>query len=161
MSGAARRLIREGDIVPPLTLAPASGGAEVRLPGGHQASLLVFAHPEACRPCADYLGELADAVEDLRGWGTRLVAVAPPDPPDLPFPVVGDEGGAARRRLGIGDDEAAVVLADRWGEVFEVAAIDDAHDFPLPRHLIESAKIVDVSCGECNVPSPEWRNADA
>ena len=72
-----------------------------------------------------------------------------------------DADGAARARLGLPPDDAAVLLTDRWGEVFEVATFDRQHDFPLPRQLVESSKIVDISCGECNVPAPEWRQPDA
>ncbi len=43
----------------------------------------------------------------------------------------------------------------------EVATFGDDHGFPLPSQLVESAKIVDLSCGECNVPGPEWRQDDA
>jgi len=47
-------------------------------------------------------------------------------------------------------------LADRWGEVFEAATVGADHGFPPAGQLVESAKIVDLSCGECNVPGPEW-----
>ncbi len=145
--------------MPRLTLPRADGDGDVTLTG-KQASLLVFVHREPCDECARYLGELHGSVDDLRGWGTRLLAVtgADDDAGDHPFPLLRDEDGAARRRLGIGDDEAAVLVADQWGEVFEVATFSSDHGFPLPGALVESAKIVDLSCGECNVPGPEWRD---
>jgi len=74
----------------------------------------------------------------------------------LPFPLLRDDGGVTRQRLGIGGREAAVILADRWGEVFEATTVDDDHGFPPAGQLVESAKIVDLGCGECNAPSPEW-----
>jgi len=122
--------------------------------------LLVFAHPGPCTDCATYLDEISQVVDDLRSWGTRLVGVLPDgeDASPCPFPLLSDQSDEGRRRLGIGADEAAVILTDRWGEVFEVAAYGRDHDLPLPRQLIESAKIVDLTCGECNVPGPEWRN---
>jgi hypothetical protein len=159
MSGTTRQLIKEREILPRLTLPRIDGGGQVSLPG-QQASLLVFAHPDPCDECARYLDELAGSVDDLRGWATRLLAVTGADGDDAddhPFPLLRDEDGAARRRIGLGGDEAAVILADRWGEVFEVATFGPDHGFPLPRELVESAKIVDLSCGECNVPGPEWR----
>jgi hypothetical protein len=82
---------------------------------------------------------------DLDEWAARVHRI------DL------DDDG--RRKLGVRSDEAAVVLADRWGEVFEAATFDADHDFPTSRQLIESAKILDLSCGECNVPGKEWTEA--
>ena len=153
-----KRLISVGDILPRLSLAGPAGIRHAVGPGA-TAPLLLFVHPAPCPACDDYLAGVAVVVDDLASWATRVVAVAPGAGVEEagPFPVLGDQDGAARRRLGIGDDEAAVLLADRWGEVFEVAAFGPDHGFPLPRQLVESAKIVDLSCGECNVPSPEWR----
>jgi len=151
-----RHLIRVGEMLPRLALTGADGAAAPPLPAT-QASLLVLVHP-GCPECTTYLREVAEVVDDLRSWATRVLGVgtaAAPDP-HLPFPLLGDEGGATRDRLGVGEGEAAVVLVDRWGEVFEAAAFGDDHGFPPAGQLVESAKIVDLSCGECNVPSPEW-----
>ena len=161
MTGTTRQLVKEREVLPRLTLPRADGGGKMTLTG-QQSSLLVFVHPDPCSDCAAYLGELAGSVDDLRGWATRLLVVAAGGGVgDQPFPVLRDADGNARRRLGIGDEEAAVLLTDQWGEVFEVATFGPDHGFPLPRELVESAKIVDLSCGECNVPGPEWRQDDA
>ena len=150
-------MIQTGQILPRLRLDGPDGSRNVPGPG-NQSSLLVLLHPEPCGSCADYLSELADAVDDLRQWATSLVVVAPNGSEVGRIPVLGDDGGDARRQLGIGQDEAAVILADRWGEAFEVATFGADHGFPLPSQLVESAKILDLSCGECNVPGVEWRN---
>ncbi len=159
-SPTVRPLVQQGDILPQLSLA--RPGGTLRLPGsGNRSTLLVVVHPR-CARCASYLSEIADIVADLRDWGTSLIGVVPGSgsPAAQIFPVLGDEEDAARLRLGIGGDQAAVILADRWGEVFEVATFGVEHGFPLPRQLVESAKIVDLSCGECNVAGPEWRRAE-
>ena len=161
MTGTAHQPIRQREVLPRLSLPCADGNGKMALTG-QQSSLLVFVHPDPCDDCAAYLGELAGAVDDLRAWATRLMVVAgKADVGDQPFPVLRDDDGAARHRIGIGDENAAVLLTDRWGEVFEVATFGPAHGFPLRRELVESAKIVDLSCGECNVPGPEWLEADA
>ena len=160
MTGATGRMISEGDLLPRLTLGGAEGPRSAPWPG-NLATVVVLVHPSPCDACSAYLREIADAVDDLRAWGTQVVSVTPdPAPDDLPFLVLGDEDGAGRRRLGVADATAAVLLADRWGEVIEMATTGSDHGFPLPRQLVESAKIVDVSCGECNVPGPEWRETD-
>src|SRR5688572_23400693 len=134
MSADTRRFVRKGDILPTVVR---SGG------DSNRSTLLVLPHPEQCAPCAAYLDELEEIRPDLQEWATRLQVL---------------DHHEARQRLGVGDDEAAVILADRWGEVFESASIGFDHDLPLPRQLVESAKILDVSCGECNVPGPEWQD---
>jgi len=159
MTGATRKVIGAGDLLPRLTLDGPDGPRSAPWPG-NQATLLVLVHPGSCPECTGYLDEVAGAVDDLRSWGTQVVGVTSGSLPDLPFVVLGDGDGACRRRLGIADGEAAVLLADRWGEVNEVATFGADHGFPLPRQLVESAKIVDVSCGECNVPGPEWRETE-
>ncbi len=158
MTATAPKLIQAGSILPRLSFAGVDGSPTALLPSS-QALLLVFTHAGPCSGCASYLGEISGVVDDLRSWGTRLIGVLPDgeDAAPGPFPVLRDRGDEGRRRLGIGADEAAVILTDRWGEVFEVAAYGRDHDLPLPRQLIESAKIVDLTCGECNVPGPEWR----
>lgn len=159
MSNAARRLIRQGQILPPLALTTTQG-EQVSIPG-NRATILVFTHPGGCPVCAGYLIEAGTVAGDLGDWATRLVAVLPAgDRLDrLPFAVTNDPDGRARSRLGIPPADAAVLLMDRWGEVFEVATFDADHDFPLPRQLVESSKIVDISCGECNVPGADWRES--
>lgn len=161
MSNATRRLIRQGQILPPLALSTTEG-ERLAVPG-NQATILIFTHPGGCSECADYLIEAGTVAGDIGDWATRLVAVLPDGagPDGLPFATTADPDGSARSRLGIPPGDAAVLLTDRWGEVFEVATFDADHDFPLPRQLVESSKIVDISCGECNVPSAEWRQADA
>ena len=155
---AARALVQAGQMLPRVKLDGAGGPRPLSGPG-HQSVLVVYLHPEPCRACADYLHEVADCVDDLRQWATSPVAVVPSSSQleAGPFPLLHDDD-EARRQLGIGRDEAAVILADRWGEVVEVATFGQDHVFPLPRQLVESAKILDLSCGECNVPSAEWRS---
>ena len=151
-------LVHAGQILPRVTLDGADG-PRLLARAGNRSVLVVYLHPEPCEPCAGYLAEVADALAELREWATAPVGVVPPahglDDPG--FPLLHDDG-EARRQLGIGTDEAAVILADRWGEVVEVATVGADHGFPLPRQLVESAKILDLSCGECNVPGAEWRS---
>ncbi len=162
VASSPSRLIREGEILPRLILSGSDGPRHVPAPGG-KALLLIFAHPGECEDCAIYLSELSEVVGDLQDWGTNLLWVVPGDEVAevRPLPVLGDEDDAGRRRLGVGADDAAVILADRWGEVMEAATFGPDHRLPTPRQLVESAKIVDISCGECNVPGDEWRLDDA
>ncbi len=156
-ANVTQTLVQAGQILPRVKLDGPDGPRPLSRPG-NQSVLVVYLHPEPCEPCASYLGEVADTLGDLREWATAPVAVAPPAHwlEDPGFPLLHDDE-EARRQLGIGTDEAAVILADRWGEVVEVATVGDDHGFPLPRQLVESAKILDLSCGECNVPGAEWR----
>ncbi len=158
-NAAGHGLIRQGEILPHLTLSGPGGAPSVPWPGRH-ATILVVAHPGPCAGCTRYLDELSGSITDLQEWATRLLGVRSQCDEGHPFPLLGDVDGTARQRLGIKDGQAAVILADRWGEVVEAAAVGADHAFPLPHQLVESAKIVDLSCGECNVPSEEWRAVD-
>jgi hypothetical protein len=115
---------------------------------------------------------LGAAAEGLREWATRalIIVVAPRDVPAWTESVasgvllLADEAGAGRARLGVGNDEAAVLQADRWGAVYEVRladSVDDAgHDnLPSPAELVALAKFIDIQCPECEVPSKEWLSA--
>jgi len=150
-------VIGVGEILPSLVFSGPGGEPVAPLPA-NQASLLVVVHPGSCPECATYLDEVAEVALDLRSWATRVVGVGTECAPDLhlPFPLLRDDAGVTRQRLRIGGQDATVILADRWGEVFEVATVGADHRFPPAGQLVESAKIVDLSCGECNVPGPEW-----
>ena len=152
-----RPLVQPGQMMPRVRLDGPAGSRHLT-GSGTRSTLLVFLHPEPCDQCRAFLDEVTGCTGALKEWATSLVAVVPPgtEAADRGFPVLHDDG-EARGQLGIGRDEAAVLLADRWGEVVEVAAISGDHRFPLPGQLVESAKILDLSCGECNVPAAEWR----
>jgi hypothetical protein len=77
----------------------------------------------------------------------------------LGYIVLVDADGGARRRVGVSGDDVAVIVADRWGAVYQVTAAGADHFLPDPRDLVGLAKFIDIQCPECEVPSPEWGRA--
>lgn len=145
MISARENLISVGECLPRRLLAPAASSAPDSWYDGRHAVVLFVAHARPCPGCERYLGALADVVEDLGRWATRV------------YPIVADPGGVARARLGLGIHDAAVVVADRWGAAYGVTAAGDDHGLPEPASLVDLAKLIDIQCPECGVPSDEWR----
>ena len=147
------------DLLPGMTLADSRRGTTVAWCRSGDASVVVLPHTGPCDACQAYLGRLADVTDELASWGARPLLVAPPDggaPADLPFPVLDDPGGVARSRCGVGPDEAAVVMADRWGAVVESVATGPDHAFPDPDVLVRRAMNLGIACPECGVADGGW-----
>ncbi len=136
------------------------------------ASVIFAPHGHRCPDCAAYIGQLSTAVERLREWATRAMVLVAPEfefvgsvaPADRAGVILlADEGGTGRARLGVREDQAAVVQADRWGAVYQVETIGaggPAHaELPAPRDLVALAQFIDIQCPECGVPSKEWMSA--
>ena len=157
MTSTQRPLIGVAECLPPI--------ANVSLSQGTRASVLVFPHPGSCPECATYLAALSEIAEDLRLWGTRMLVVAPgpaadPRTSDSPgYTVLADEEHTARSRVGVNDGDVAVIVADRYGAVYQVSAAGADHCLPDPGDLVELAKFIDIQCPECGVPGPEWQLA--
>ncbi|MGH7575689.1 MAG: hypothetical protein ACREM1_11280 [Longimicrobiales bacterium] len=94
--------------------------------------------------------------EDIAPAGVEVDGrTAPSDPVtarlgSLPFPVLGDTAGATRGWAPVG--EAAVVVADRFGVVYDQAHSRDANDLPDAAALIEWLRFLATQCPECGVP---------
>ncbi|MBW3576809.1 MAG: hypothetical protein KY462_03535 [Actinobacteria bacterium] len=151
---ASQTSVTVGDRLPDVTLARVDDGSAVDLRGSvRDAAVVVFTHPD-CDACDEYVAALASGIDDLGDWNAVLRVLsarrAPAAPEDLA--VVEDEDGALRRRLGLDPDVAAVVVADRFGEVWEVTTDEDGHDLPGPEQVESWARFLATQCPECGVP---------
>lgn len=155
-------MIEVGGSLPRQSFAQVSAPGTVSWNQGTLASVIFVPHGPPCPDCAMYLDGLGAAVEGLREWGTRTtVLVAPGSDVTASHGVLAlaDEAGRGRAQLGVGDDQAAVVQSDRWGAVYEVAAVGPGAShagLPTPTELVALAKFIDIQCPECGVPSKEW-----
>src|SRR5690606_7209933 len=141
----------------PLVKLPGAGGKPVPLRGVQgPATLVARGHGPACRGCRAWLREhdegLADAV---RMWGGRAVAVTPDGGGEEgPPPLV--EGGRVVRTVSDPEDRvpsvpsggAGMLVADRYGEVFEVEDAGEGHGLPGPRELEEWLRFLATQCPE-------------
>jgi hypothetical protein len=158
---ASRRLITVGQSLPRVSFDQVSGPGRLAWNQGTRASVIFVPHLGSCPDCARYAESLSGAVEGLREWGTQaLVLVAPEAELTAPGCLLLADDGAGRAQLGVGDEQAAVVQADRWGAVYQVEAIGPGATghglFPAPEDLVRLAQFIDIQCPECAIPSREW-----
>lgn len=147
--------VAPGDRLPDLSFEDASGRATPLRASGRQGAVVVLVHGSECDACGRYLAALAAADAQHREWDGRVVAVVPGaaagtdalNAAPLPFPVLADPEGRAWAALGI--EGSAVVIADQWGEVHEVARGGAGHDLPDADAITEWLRYLAIRCPEC------------
>lgn len=142
--------LRKGNSLPLLEL-PEAGGKTVRTWDykGKRSLVLFLAHPPGCPSCEAEAAELAGAYGELTEAGAEVLAVLPASQAeaadwknrqDLPFPVLANEGGET--------GEAAVAVADRFGEVFGVAGGEEDHPRMGADEIFGWLDFISVQCPE-------------
>lgn len=146
---------RPGDRLPRLVLPRARGGM---LPLRHhrkEATFLVRVHGADCGGCQAYLQALEAHRDRLSVWYARGVAVVPGPVaearalderlgPRLITVVADPEGDGPLAEVG----DAALVLADRYGEVFHSEPAGPDHVFVEPRELERWLQYLATQCPE-------------
>lgn len=156
-------MIRVGDRLPDLTL-PGADGAERPLRGPHRDAVIVVAlHDTGCDRCRRYLRELADARPRFRIWdGTVRAVTDDPDIGNLQRDLEGDlQVGdrtdvlvdAERRLLDRVEarDGPVVLVADRYGQLYEILPAGRDHTLPTPGELEAWLQYLATQCPECGV----------
>lgn len=124
-------------------------------------SLVIFvAHSSDCPGCIGYAEDLAVQTDEFGWWGGRSTVVLPAaDAPSaelaerLALRCVADTEGSARHRWHLGTSDAAVIVADRWGQVYLVANAGDGHSLPEPASDVRRVLTrIGIQCPECGVP---------
>jgi hypothetical protein len=127
-----------------------------------QEVVLALLHSD-CPPCARLLETLAARHADFLGRRTAVRILGPPTLPGstdrlawLPFPLLVDGEGVAGRTLrtvlGLEDERAFVLTADRFGRLYSRL---DVHAHP-PEWVVGEAlswlDFIQMQCPECGVP---------
>ena len=147
--------LRPGDRLPSLP-----GSTRIEGTGlGHRAGprVVVTLHHAACDDCIRYATGLVPVLDQVRGWGGDIVVVAP-GPSDVEAPRLTRAGVTLVRdteRVLAG--EAAVLIADEWGEVFFASEPGDGHSGPSAEEVLEWVKFIAIQCPECEGPEGLWR----
>lgn len=149
---------RRGDRVPAVALKTWSSDEPFDLRPSRGPRVFVTLHGPGCGDCLRYLEEIVTAREPVESWGGDVVVLSPAaaDTDDAaltgsPFPVLKDP----EQVLSIG--RPAVVIADRWGEVYHASASEATHDPVAPEEVVEWVKFVAIQCPECEGPEGEWK----
>lgn len=165
-TGRPRHRIAVGDTLPSLSFPLAGTGGRLAWSQGRTAPVIFVPHLGPCAECVQYAEALAAGRDALAEWAARALVLLSTNlvgevgawqRPGLSL--LADDDGAGRAQLGVGNDQAAVVQADRWGAVYDTAVIRDTGDhghLPSVSALVALAKYIDIQCPECGVPSKEW-----
>jgi hypothetical protein len=130
------RRIAVGDMLPPLpSLAAATGAAAAPQPTPRDALVLVLL-PRDSSAWAGYVAALDDAAADIRHWYARIV-VAP--------------AGAASGVLGLDPRSAALLIVDRYGQVYHVAEAGEDGQLPDVAEIEQWTRFLATQCPECGV----------
>lgn len=145
------RLLNKGDLLAPLTLPEASG--ELVRTGdfhGRRNLVLFLTHPPGCSGCETRLLELDRSLETLRAEEAEVLAVVPGTPERvrelkrrlaLSLPLLVD----AEAKPG---EDAAIIVADRFGEIFAVSRAQGRHALLSAEQLGEELAYVALQCPE-------------
>lgn len=122
--------------------------------------VLAVLHGAECQPCLDYAGSLASQADRYRLWGGRPLIVLPSAGATArgfaersPLQILADLSGSALARWHIGPREAAVLVADRWRQVYLAVNSGAGHELPDPETEITDVVMgIGIQCPECGVP---------
>lgn len=164
---SGRSPLQVGDRLPPLhsRVLPDGGAVAWRAPA-QGALVVVFLGSPAGEGAQTYLRELAAEAPEFRIWNGRLLVVLPPggegasgvpQSVSLPFPVAVDPEGEARRQCGVAEREYAIIVADRWGQVYHVARGASTDALPGPAEIQSWLRFLATQCPECGVPDEPTR----
>jgi hypothetical protein len=115
---------------------------------------VLFAHAGTCFMCASYGRQLIGLGERFAQWdgdiwlvGGSVARLAKPVP-DSHVRIAGDPAHRAHRRCHLPEQHAAVMVADRWGQIWQITVSDDNHALPNPDDLFATMQL--IACNDRN-----------
>ena len=116
---------------------------------GGKITVLVTLHSAHCAGCREYLDSLSRISGEFDAWDARLLVVVP-GPPALARSLVTPFGKALSDEHGsIADPaSASVIVADRYGQIFDAVRAGASHELRSPRELAEWLKYLGTLCPE-------------
>jgi len=158
-----------GDLIPSFSL-PAVNVSRNVSPWDykqHKNLVLILFRDAACQPCMRLLRELAESYEEYRQLNAEILVVLTSDLDQLsqlkdvlklPFPLLSNpdasvldsyaEVGRAAR------PEFAVLIADRWGELFSKTIGSEIKNLPAETEIRDWLSFIEIQCSECFPPEP-------
>jgi hypothetical protein len=135
--------------LPALTLSGRDGTVPLRAPeAGSRVLLLVRdADLERARP---YITALEQSLPELRDWYGGALLVTERTLPETTLPIARADTDAWAA-LGIPEGESALIIADRWGEVYFGRHSRAFADWPPAARIEEWIRFLATQCPECGV----------
>lgn len=154
-----------GGRLPPLVLPRARDGARVpwRAPQRGAPVVVFLAGIESGR---DYVRRLGGRAAELRVWTGRPMVVLPVGArggeealgrQGEGMELLADPDGEAHRRCGVGEGEAALFIADRWGQIYLAERAPAESELPNVGEVEEWLRYLSTQCPECGVPDEPGR----
>jgi len=154
-----------GELVPDSTL-PSSEGCRTRISDYRgRTNLVIILAGEVCGLDAKrYLGEVARRYADFADEDAEILVFTVGTAQDaskvkrelhLPLHVFADEQRRVHHALGAHDETGiavpAVVVADRYGEVFNVWRTAEGGTLPTVDEILDWLRFINLDCPECGV----------
>lgn len=132
-------------MLPDADLTPVSGDSPVQLrPVRSETTVILLPHAFECAECERYGMELDALAAEFREWDARLLVIAAA--PDGWLQRLSFAKAAIQEREAA--SEAAVLVADRYGQVFHTSRSGKEHAFPFPPEIVEWLKYLGTLCPE-------------
>lgn len=148
--------------MPPLPLPDGAGigGRMSRRRLTRAASVVAFLPDDEPEAGAAYVARLADRGDRFRLWSGRAIVVASDETlaagrhtgDRAALVVLGDPEGETRRRWGLDASDAALFIADRWGQIYHADVGAHVGDLVDADEIEEWLKYLATQCAECGVP---------
>jgi len=121
--------------------------------------VIVLAVGEGRERWRSLLQELASRYQEIRDLEAEVIAVFPnqsaADEADLPFPRAWDPGGVLTKNYAsdpLGHEASALLVTDRFGEVYQYDLFDPARPVPELDSVLASLLYIEKQCPECGAP---------
>lgn len=150
-----------GDQLPSLSHVTDDNGRALNWRDARRNRIVFFAHPGECAECSGNARALLELRARLAKWDGDLWLVGDaviPEAVDV-IRVTGDADHRLRQGCGLSPEDATLVVADRWGQVWQVAPTDDRHVLVETADVLETTKFIAIQCPECETldqPAGDW-----
>ncbi len=155
-----------GHMLRPFTLSDAKG-QQIRLWDYRQRNNLVlfFHHGAGCPACRNMLQELAAHMATYYAEKAIVLAIGPDQPHEArqfaaelecPFPLLSDPSGRVAAQQGLA--VPAVVVADRFNEIWAAWPRADNHVLPRGEEIAAWLAFMEIQCPECDPLA--WRSLE-
>lgn len=156
--------MKVGDQLPWLRDATDDNGRPLNWRDMRRNRVVFFTHPDRCAACTSYAHALVERGDRLATWDSDLWLVGATASDVVPdgagvLRVTGDADQRLRHRCGLRPDDARLVVADRWGQIWQTAAADDDHVLVDPGDVLETTTWIATQCPECETldqPTGDW-----
>lgn len=151
-------MIAPGGMLPATAVVDAGSGEVMDLRRGRGPRIVLSLHQGYCERCRRYARSLGAIAGLVREWGGCILILVPAEAAQSFRATLPDQVRVLTDETASMAGDAAVVVADAWGEVYAAANAGAAHGLPPATDLAEWLKFIAIQCPECGAPEGGWRS---